>query len=392
MTVLVNNLRLLRDTVAGAGLESAAALLNDMIVQQTILPGLQAARAGDVASDLTFWREYKQAVADEGRPPEAAPAETLDTAALQAYLASLPGESGVSVIAANTVSRGFSKKTVLVSLAGGARLSDEIALRMDQNFNYLGTTVTDEYPWLQQLWRFGARIPQPFALEASGTVLGQKFLVSARVGGRAIGGNYVSPPRNPALIADIAEALAGIHAVPVAPLRGLADETPHIAREIEQSYADWRAVGAECATMEAGFDWVRAHQHLAAGNEAIVHNDFNFNNMMIEDGRLVAVVDWEFAHLGNPAADLGYFYYSAENVASFDYFLDRYAAAGGTVPEAPTLAFFVFWGQLRLAVMGFQASAGFNAGQFKDIRFAATLGHLRSGMLRVCEKLMEFGA
>jgi aminoglycoside phosphotransferase (APT) family kinase protein len=30
--------------------------------------------------------------------------------------------------------------------------------------------------------------------------------------------------------------------------------------------------------------------------------------MMVEGDRLVAAVDWEFAHRGNPAADLGYFY------------------------------------------------------------------------------------
>jgi len=33
--------------------------------------------------------------------------------------------------------------------------------------------------------------------------------------------------------------------------------------------------------------------------------------------------------------------------------------------------------------------AGLNGGNFKDIRFAASLGHLRNGMMRVCNKLLE---
>ncbi|GLR68931.1 hypothetical protein GCM10010909_36130 [Acidocella aquatica] len=407
MSALENNLRLLRDTCRdvreklGAHEQAAAlgpvvSLLDDMLVQQGVLPALAQARdaalntSGAAGADLSYWQGYQSAVAAQSVALESgAPAERIDTAALQTYLATLPGEAGVRVVAARVVSRGFSKKTVLVSLQGNRTLPAEIALRIDQPFNYLGTTVSDEFPWLRQLAAHGARIAQPFALEGSGRVLGQKFLVSAKVNGGAVGGNYVSPPRNPALVADIAHALAGIHRVRLEGLRGLQPAGPHIMREVDAYYRDWQALGAVSPALEAGFAWVRRNLAAAHGPEAIIHNDYNFNNMMIEGDRLLAVVDWEFAHIGTPAADLGYFYYSAENTASFDYFLDQYRQAGGTVPAQATLDFYIFWGQLRLAVMGFQAVAGLNGGNFKDIRFAASLGHLRSGMMRVCGKLME---
>ncbi len=403
MSALENNLRLLRDACRavqarlGAHEQAAAlgpvvGLLDDMLVQQTVLPALARARdaGASVAAELRYWQDYQSAVAAQAVVAAGdAPVDDVDTAALREYLASLPGEAGVEVARARVVSRGFSKKTVLVSLLNNKVLPAEIALRIDQPFNYLGTTVVDEFPWLSQLWAHGACIAQPFALEATGRVLGQPFLVSAKVNGGAVGGNYVSPPRNPALVENIASALAGIHGVPLEGLRGLRPAGAHIMREVDAYYRDWQALGATSPAVEAGFAWVRRNLHAAEGAAAIIHNDYNFNNMMIEGERLLAVVDWEFAHIGNPASDLGYFYYSADNTASFEFFLQSYERAGGRVPGAAALDFYIFWGQLRLAVMGFQAVAGLNGGNFKDIRFAASLGHLRSGMLRVCAKLLE---
>ena len=283
MSALAHQLRLLRDSLRDIQEvpAPAIALLNDLLVRQE---GLPAPADDTVAAERAYWQDYVAAVATEAAPTAVEAADGLDTAALQAWLRLLPGEAALQVLEARTVSRGFSKKTVLVRLAQNAALPNEIALRIDQPFNYLGTTVVDEYPWLTQLWKHGARIAQPFALQVSGNVLGQPFLVSAKVGGGAVGGNYVPPPRNAALVADVAVALAGIHAVPLGDLGG--EPGAHIAREIDAYEADWRALGESSPAVEAGFAWVRRHISAAHGAETIVHNDYNFNNMMVEGDRL----------------------------------------------------------------------------------------------------------
>ncbi len=48
----------------------------------------------------------------------------------------------------------------------------------------------------------------------------------------------------------------------------------------------------------------------AETGEAILHNDFRIGNLMVAHtapGRVVAVLDWELATIGDPLADLGYF-------------------------------------------------------------------------------------
>jgi Ser/Thr protein kinase RdoA (MazF antagonist) len=46
---------------------------------------------------------------------------------------------------------------------------------------------------------------------------------------------------------------------------------------------------------------------LPGGGEVLVHGDFGPQNMLFgDDGRLTGVVDWEFAHLGEPIEDLAW--------------------------------------------------------------------------------------
>jgi aminoglycoside phosphotransferase (APT) family kinase protein len=144
-----------------------------------------------------------------------------------------------------------------------------------------------------------------------------------------------------------------------------------LAAEIDKSYRDWRALGRAVPIIAAAFAWLRANTSRAHGRRSIVHGDFNFNNLLIEGDRVSAIVDWEFVHVDNPAADLGWFHYGAEGVAGWAAFLDAYAAAGGARPAQCELDYHILLGQTRLAVMTQQSEAGFEAGQYDDVKFAA---------------------
>lgn len=345
------------------------------------------------AIDEAALLEYGKSSDAQAMPPD----DGIDNAALQRYIAAtMPGEQDVEVVDSHVISRGNSKKTVHVTLRGNQRLPGEIVLRIDRSANnFLGTKVIDEFPALGLLHDKGARIPQPFALESSGQVLGDPFIISAYVGGAAIGGNYVPPPRNEALITDIAQCLAQIHQIPVDSWHETGSEhdgRAHIDQEIDKVYRDWTELDETSPLIEAAFAWIRQHVHCAYGPASVVHNDFNFNNLLVEGSRVSAVVDWEFAHVGTPAADLGYFFYSALAVASVDDFLREYVRAGGIAPSPAQLDFYILWGQLRLAIMGYQSVRSLESGRFTDIRFSILLRYRRLGMLRVAAKLKELVA
>jgi aminoglycoside phosphotransferase (APT) family kinase protein len=73
---------------------------------------------------------------------------------------------------------------------------------------------------------------------------------------------------------------------------------------------------------------------LVAGEAALVHADFNGTNLVVADGAVVAVLDWEFAFAGPPLADVGNMLRRQERLppAFVDGFAAGSEAAGGAWP------------------------------------------------------------
>ena len=107
---------------------------------------------------------------------------------------------------------------------------------------------------------------------------------------------------------DLVDTLAAIHAVDVEAV-GLADLARHegyIARQLKRWYGQWQQ--SQTRDLPA-ID--RVHDLLVSripsqGPATIVHGDYRLDNTMVgDDGRVVAVLDWEICTLGDPLADVG---------------------------------------------------------------------------------------
>jgi aminoglycoside phosphotransferase (APT) family kinase protein len=300
----------------------------------------------------------------------------------------------VEVLKLDTLALGYSKLTLLVNLRIRGKSADDLVIRMDRPFNFLETAVVDEFPVLKVLHRKGVPVPFPHALEASGTVLGQPFMVQARVFGRNIGSHFVYPSPNPPLCEKFSTKLAGIHSIPVADFGGgmKGAELSAIAQltaDIDKSYSHWSALQTNSPIIEAAFQWLKLHIADGVGERTLVHGDFSLSNVLIDEhDEISAILDWEFAGLGNPAADLGWFYMGASRLGSWDLFLRSYAQAGGRLPDQRQLDFYVLFGAVRLAVMNYQVGCGFETGQSSDLKHAAVAASfLREVTLRVSDRL-----
>jgi len=148
----------------------------------------------------------------------------------------------------------------------------------------------------------------------------------------------------PALAAQCGTMLAALHQIEVSTLPAL----PHsdAAGELEK-YAGFLAAHKHPhPVFELAIKWLRDNLAAAAhdGPPVLVHGDFRNGNIMVspEDG-LVALLDWELAHLGDPMEDLGWpcvpswrFGQHHNPVGGFGAradLYDAYSAAGGTINE-----------------------------------------------------------
>jgi aminoglycoside phosphotransferase (APT) family kinase protein len=74
---------------------------------------------------------------------------------------------------------------------------------------------------------------------------------------------------------------------------------------------------------------------MSFGGPCLSHSDYKPWNMLVRDGQIAAVLDWEFAFAGAPLNDIGNFLrYSARQQPAYESgFLRGYRAAGGLLPD-----------------------------------------------------------
>ncbi|MGQ0428570.1 MAG: phosphotransferase family protein [Gammaproteobacteria bacterium] len=329
---------------------------------------------------------------DEAAAPRAG--EALDAAALGAYLARrLPGLELPLVV--RQFPSGFSNLSYLLT-AGGR----EMVLRRPPfgTRPSSGHDMSREFRVLSALAGRFAESPRPLAWCDDESVIGAPFYVVERIRGIILRRDY--PPElhpAPALVRAQQQALVDVlvklHALDWCAL-GLTEfgrPEGYVVRQVEGwtgRYARARtADAADAATVTA---WLAASQPAEAGRAALIHNDFKLDNVVFdasEPERLIGVLDWEMATIGDPLMDLGcslaYWVEPGDPPAlsaarmlpthltgslTRREVLERYAAQSGIA--VPEFRFYRVFGLFRLAVIVQQIYYRYFHGQTSDARFA----------------------
>jgi aminoglycoside phosphotransferase (APT) family kinase protein len=81
--------------------------------------------------------------------------------------------------------------------------------------------------------------------------------------------------------------------------------------------------------LDAAFAWLKANIPDSGSPPALVHGDIGFHNLLMEKGNVNALLDWEFAHCGDPLEDLFYCKAFVEQVIDWETFMQVYIARGG---------------------------------------------------------------
>jgi aminoglycoside phosphotransferase (APT) family kinase protein len=208
--------------------------------------------------------------------------------------------------------------------------------------------------------------------------LGEAY-VMRRLEGETLGRRIVRDEAftgvRPGLARRCGEVLARIHAVPT---EGLPDLATSDARgELERYEAIYRQLDTKRPILEAAFRWLGAIAPPPPQRPVLVHGDFRNGNLMIHPTEgLVGVLDWELAHLGDPAEDLGWicvnswrFGESRRPVGGFGDYADLLDGYGGGV-SLERVRFWQALGSLKWGVMCLMMYQSFTTGQDRSIERA----------------------
>ena len=247
-----------------------------------------------------------------------------------------------------------------------------------------GGRVQVEGALLRAAHENGVPVPAVVALgEDDG--LGAGWLVVERLAGETIPRKILRDPEWTEARASLAQqcghALAGIHAVAPDTIAGL---PPHDPLRDPLPYLD--ALGEARPALELGVRWLQAHRP-PAGPTVTVHGDFRLGNLLVGPHGLRGVLDWELAHAGDAAEDIGWLCAPAwrfggggavGGFGALDELLGAYAAAGGAEMGPDRVHWWQVYATVKWAtICALQASAHLS-GALRSVELAA-IGR------RVCE-------
>ena len=136
---------------------------------------------------------------------------------------------------------------------------------------------------------------------------------------------------------DVAEVLARLHMLDPdqVGLGTLGRKEAYLQRQLKRWSGQWEATKTHpIPAMEETFRLLKEKLPEQIG-ATIVHGDYRLGNMIVRDGRIRALLDWELCTLGDPLADVGYLLNSWEDAVedSIDLATVPATAAGGFIDQ-----------------------------------------------------------
>jgi aminoglycoside phosphotransferase (APT) family kinase protein len=198
-----------------------------------------------------------------------------------------------AVESAQLLAGGASKEAWAVDLVDGTKLLVRRAgvgvihrdtLTLEQEFHVLEAAVTA-----------GVAAPRP--IEYLGAVDGREAFAMERIEGETIGRRIVRDPP-PALPSQMAVQLARIHAIEPLAFLPAGDVVARFYEELDSVHEPHPAI-------EYGLAWVRERLPEPT-TRTFCHGDFRIGNIAVNASGLVSVLDWEFAHVGDPIEDVAW--------------------------------------------------------------------------------------
>lgn len=176
----------------------------------------------------------------------------------------------------------------------------------------------------------GVPVPETLGLCQDPQVNGAPFYLMAFVDGQVLHdadtARALPEPQRRALGLHVIDVLATLHGLDpdTVGLGDLGRKEAYLARQLKRWNRQWEASKTHDIEEMEETSRLLSEQMPEQVGAAIVHGDYRLGNMIVGDGRVRAVLDWELCTLGDPLADVG-------------YLLNSWIGPGeGEAPVAPT--------------------------------------------------------
>jgi aminoglycoside phosphotransferase (APT) family kinase protein len=291
---------------------------------------------------------YKGGRGDALEDGASSPVVPLTADALQTWMREhVPACRTATVTEMKRLMGGFSKETYIVRLDADSADDQTIVIRKDGYGLPTGSSVATEFDVLEEVYRLGIPVPRPLWLERDASVFGTALMAVGFAQGQPA--HLIVPADAPTRLKwakTVAGALARLH-------RSTIRDDREVAQVLRADIAELQ-LRIEARERHPhpgiafGLAWLTDHLcDLEARPVCRVHGDAGYHNMLMHEGELGALLDWEFSHYSDPVEDLVYIKPFIDQIDAWPAFLEIYEAESGLRYDTKAARFFEVWKSAR---------------------------------------------
>jgi aminoglycoside phosphotransferase (APT) family kinase protein len=252
------------------------------------------------------------------------------------------------------------------------------ALDLVSEFRVLQAAYAAGLPVPRPLWLIENLLDRPAALA--------EFLAGEAIGRKVVRESALAEARAQ-LPAQLGATLAAVQAIDLdrsglrAVLPSPAPGNTPARQEIAQIEADLDAIDEAHPAIELCLRWLRRYEPAPPDRLVLVHGDFRIGNVLVTSGGLNGLLDWEFAHIGDPAEDLAWclireWRFGVDQlhfggIGPTEPFFAAYAAATGSTVDQERVAYWEVMHNVRWAIGTLNQARRHLGGAEPNLEFAS---------------------
>jgi aminoglycoside phosphotransferase (APT) family kinase protein len=304
----------------------------------------------------------------------------------------LPEHPAIAAAEVMEIAGGFAKKTYKLKVEGGPDGWSSLIVRQDAVGGPTPLSCIDEVGVLRLAEKHGLPVASVRWVEPS-AALDAPFLFADRKPGVCSFDAWRTPGPDGRLPGEeLAVQVARLHAIPLSELPGGA---PASVAETLWAYIDgfeqrWQRDRPNVDPLvQLGFDWLKRNIPTDIEQLTIVHADISERNVLVDEGRLSAILDWELWHIGDPMYDLAYIRPFLERSMDWSRFIDIYKDSGGRPVSAANDDYWFIFSEFRNAAMLASGLRTFVDGRNRGLKtIGPVLGQYRNRIRLAMRRLL----